>query len=297
MAVISMTSSCVDLNYYTDKSDKVLASVGEKKLLMSELETIFESSVEGFDSLTVAQNYITQWLKDEVKLKESERLFSESQEDIDELVDRYRKSLLKYKYNNYYSSLVDTSINLTDILKYYDANKTQFRLASSLVKARILIFPKDYKKVKDITNKFYSSKSDDFEDLSMMVEMDNLSLIDFDGDWTYFSQVVRHLPFPKTSYDVYLSNNTKDYFIDDNNKYLLWVMEYKKSGDNMPFQYVIQNIKEIIVNERRGDMYKKVLDSVYNNGITNNSIFKINTDSLLLVDYNKMINEQHEIYD
>ena len=297
LVVIGVTSSCFNLNYYKEKSDTVLASVGEKKLLMKDLEIIFKNSPEGFDSLAVAQNYITKWLKEELKLNKSERLFSESQEDIEELVDRYRKSLLKYKYENYYSSLVDTSINHADVVAYYNANKYQFKLVSALVNARILIFPKKYKKTKDITNKFYSSKEDDYEDLLTMVDIDNLNFIDFDNDWTYFSQVVRYLPFPNTSYDRYLSINKKDDFTHDDNKYLLWIREYKKSGDYMPLSHVERNIKEAIINERRGEVFKEIVDSVYNRELKRNSIFKIEIDSLLLLDYNKMITEQYEKYD
>ena len=68
--------------------------MGDSKLFAYDVSTIFTPGLSAEDSLKLLESYVDQWVKKQLKIEEAERMFEESQEDIDRLVQEYRNSLL-----------------------------------------------------------------------------------------------------------------------------------------------------------------------------------------------------------
>lgn len=287
LIVILVSVSCTDIKYYSDKSNPLVAQIGDEKLYYKDIDIAYKNMLRDIDSVSVANRYISQWIKDKLKLQESEKLFKNNQSDIELLVEKYRNSQLLYKYENYYGSMVDTTINEREIIEYYNANKYQFKLVSPIVKVRILVLPTKYKNEKELTKKIFSKSTDDYYDLLSISERDNLLFFNFNEDWEYFSKVVRFFPYDaKISYSNYIVKNREAKITDDNKDYIIYISDYRLSGEDMPLSFVYNDVKKAILNQRRGDRYRNIEDSLYNNEKKKNRVYQRDIDELLLRDIN-----------
>lgn len=279
---------CGTITYYSDETNPIVVKIADRSLYLSDLAAFMESQPYGVDSLAVIEAFVSSWVREEMKLNEAEKMFANNQKDIDILVDKYRKSLLIYKYENYYRAQIDTTVLDADIVEYYNANKYQFKLASPVVKVRILIVPNEYKLDPKLLAKLYSSTQDSRHDVFAIAERDKLSFYDFGEDWVYLSAVTRYFPIKNVTYDKYLANTKNDKVSDDEQTYYLSILKYRKSGDDMPLNFVKGDIRKLILNQRRGEVFKAVEDSVYKYMEKNTNIYKINIDSAIVNNIKKL---------
>ena len=107
--LVAMASCQRFPNPFFDSKNKVLAEVGDSKLFAYDVSTIFTPGLSAEDSLKLLESYVDQWVKKQLKIEEAERMFEESQEDIDRLVQEYRNSLLTHKVDQFYvDKYIDT---------------------------------------------------------------------------------------------------------------------------------------------------------------------------------------------
>ena len=67
-------------------NDEVIASVGKAMLYRSELAASMPSGLDGTDSVSYSQTFISKWIVGQLKLREAEALFSDSEADIEKMV-------------------------------------------------------------------------------------------------------------------------------------------------------------------------------------------------------------------
>ncbi len=274
--------SCTSLSYYSDKSNPVVAEFGEEKLYYKDVVSRITNSKNLQDTILFINSYVEQWLKTEVKKEEALKLYDNFEKEVEQLVARYRNSLLTYRLENHYGAMIDTVIVPSEAIEFYNKNLNQYRLSSPIVKAQLLVVPANYSKKKDVSKMLYSSRSDDYKDLVSQVEKDNLALFDFGSDWVYFSEVIKYAPIRNMSYDSYLSKSNKDEISDEDYTYYLKVLEYRKSGDYMPMSFVIDEINKTIINYRRKAIYEKKVDSIINQQKIQNNIVVNQIDTLFI---------------
>ena len=288
IVVSILLCGCGAISYYSDETNPIVVKIEDKNLYLSDLAAFMETQPYGVDSLEVINQFVSDWILDEMKLIEAEKMFANNQNDIDILVDKYRKSLLIYKYDNYYSAKINTTVLAEDIVKYYNENKYQFKLSTPVVKARVLVLPKGYDFDKKLEAKLHSPKSDSHQDVLSVAQRDNLSFYDFNEDWVNFSDVTRYFPISNVVYDSYVANKRKDKLSDANYDYHLSILEYRKSGDDMPLAFVKDDIKKLILNQRRGEVFNEIEDSVRTYMEENDKVYRMNIDSTIIKNINKI---------
>ena len=82
--------------------DEMIARVGTSYLYRSELASAMPSGIAAQDSINYSQAYISKWIVGQLKQQEAEKLFSQSESDIDRLVEEYRRSLLVHRLDRHY---------------------------------------------------------------------------------------------------------------------------------------------------------------------------------------------------
>lgn len=147
-------------------------------------------------------------------------------------------------------------------------------LVGPMVKARVLRLPVNYKNLKSVTQKFYSSKPDDITDVDVIAAKDELLLYDFSKKWYYFDELVDYIPV------TYLGDMDK--FIRENRKYevrgpefiyLMVIFDYKQTGSLIPLEFMKDPIQKAIVNKRKVLYLNRIEDSLYNDAILQNEAF------------------------
>lgn len=253
-------SSCRLLN----EKDEEVARVGDKVLMLSELKAA-TAEASGPDSLLVVENYIDEWVRREVKLREATRLVGDEMDEIDRMVENYRHSLLIGRMEQtYLKGRLDTLITDSVVRAYYDAHRDEFVMDRTIVQGRIARIPDTYRQSVKLYNLMGSSSSDSQKDFLDLCEKNNFELNTFDN-WVDFSEFLSYLPVRRDkNYDYLLAKRTIQEMADAENKYFIEIDAVLKKGEPAPFERVEENVRRLLYGRQRGEILQTYNDSIYN---------------------------------
>ena len=140
--ILSAAVSCE----WVDKviTGETVASVGKVRLSRAELNKALPSGLLPEDSVRLAHQYINAWASELVFLQVAENQLSKEELDVTAELEEYRKSLLKYRYEQrYVNERLDTIFTEEQIREYYEAHQERFLLRVPVVKANFLCISPD----------------------------------------------------------------------------------------------------------------------------------------------------------
>lgn len=249
-----------------------IASLDEKYLYKKDIENLFPKNIPKKDSLVLQQNNINNWAIKQLLLKKAqENNTQEENDNINQLVESYRESLL---INNYKEKLIkqrlDTLVAEEEISDFYIENIQNFRLNEQLIKFKYLHFGHDLVDKKEIIRLF---KSEDVEDLEAL-EDQQLSFKSFhlnDSTWLPLDNVLLKIPYSKEKLLKKVKFNQKE---DSLGLYLVAVKDILKRNDIAPLSYVFSTVKQMILHKRKLELIRKIEKIIIKDAVQNKS-FKV----------------------
>lgn len=119
--------------------DEVVAQVGKTKLYLSQVKEYIPDYVSPEDSVNLAIQYITSWATDLLYMEVASAQLSKQDQDVSKELEDYRRSLLRYRYEQQYiNDRLDTTVTADQIREYYEANPSKFTLERPILKVRFL---------------------------------------------------------------------------------------------------------------------------------------------------------------
>jgi len=244
--------SCKMTNQFTDAASElfrgeVVAKVGNHKLYRNQLQSYIPAGVSPEDSAGLAKRYINAWAEDLLLLDMAEEQLSEADKDVTKELEEYRRTLLKYRYEQLYiNQRLDTLITEEEIQRYYQANTDRFRLERPLLKARYMIISADARSLKTLKSLM---SSDDEADV---MEADSLGAYAA-HKYADASTLAQEMG---TDYRTLLASiNNKSQFaeVDDGsgNLRIAYIAEMAPEGKPAPVEYVTERIRDIILSNRK----------------------------------------------
>ena len=141
--VLPMFASCKAISDFLDNGE-VVARVGDAKLMMEDLKKVIPQGISSGDSAALAKQYINSWSLDHVYMEVAESQLSEAERDVSQELETYRRSLLKYRYEQLYvNQRLDTLVSEDQIQEFYERHSDRFVLKYPIVKARFMSIPSD----------------------------------------------------------------------------------------------------------------------------------------------------------
>ncbi|MBQ4278754.1 MAG: hypothetical protein IJC16_02205 [Rikenellaceae bacterium] len=245
-------------------SGEVLARVGDKTLYLSDVQSVAGAGVTPRDSVRLLESYVDLWVKTQLKVQRAEQLFSESQQDIEQMVEDYRNSLLTYKVDQYYvDRLLDTVFTADEISRYYAAHRADFVLNRPIVRARVVRVAAGTRLPAKLRELMSSRRDDDYQNFVDLCRKNGLALSEY-NDWTDFGELLLQLPTrAERDYD-YLIREPKVYELDDRGgTCLVYVYDSRRAGDYQPEESVRGVIRRVIFNQRKQEIIRRYEDSLY----------------------------------
>ncbi len=262
-----------------EQSDEiVVASVGEEKLYVSDIERVVPNKITTKDSLIFVKSYVTSWAKQQILLQKAEENISEIEDKkINELVKKYRQSLY---VNGYKERLIkqqlDTVVSENEITEYYEKNKSNFRLTEDIFQLKYIVFGKKFVDKKETIKKFKSSKQEDLDDL----ELNLLNYKDYrlnDDKWISYQKVLTKIPPFRQEKKQNLLRKTKFIQKEDSlSVYLVAINDVLKRNDVAPMSYVVPKIKELIMHKRKFELIRDIEKTLIDDAIKNNTFKEYN---------------------
>ena len=234
---------------------KVVAQAGSHKLYSTELENFIPSGLSAEDSTRLAMQYINSWAADQLYLDIAEKELSKGELDVDRELEEYRRSLLKYRYEQaYVNQRLDTAVTRSQIEDYFEAHKDQFILRVPILKLRMMSFTKDSPSYSEFRKKISSKKPSDLSEADSLAYSASLRYTDFGGSWVDAVTVAREFGI---DYGQMLAKMNQSYIIfesgDVSDIKAAYVREMRRTGV-APFDFCSDRIREYILSGRKHDL-------------------------------------------
>ena len=267
---LMMVTSCRELPDYL-VGDDTIARVGRNELTVADMADVIPANLKGEDSVVFVKQYVDKWIVRQLKVEEAERLFSGSEKDIEKLVEDYRQSLLTGKVDQYYvDQQKGGEFTDEDIAEYYNTHKSDFVLDRTLVKGRIVCFPASYrqsKKLMEQMRKAATSQSDD-KTFSEVGEKYGVQVVDNRAEWVNFADFLANLPTTRSQeYDHLLDKLGIQEMKANDVRYYFDFTSVCRKGNVAPLELVSENIRRILVTQRRSEIIKAHEESIVNQGV------------------------------
>lgn len=257
--------SCQQLPRVVD-GGRVVASVGDKSLTMTEIISATPLDLTGDDSVAFVTLYAEKWIQRQVKIYEAERIFTSSVQEIESMVDAYRQALLTRKLDQYYiDSSKEVPFTDEDVKRYYNANSKNYKLDNAIVKGSILRIPLSNNNTSKLTSLMKSSSKDSRQDLiSIGEKFEDLTLEEFGATWVNYSDFIAMLPIVRgSSSDQYMTRSGVQSLKDDTHTYLFEITAYRNEGDTAPLERAEEAIRRLLANEYYAELIRKHEERLY----------------------------------
>ena len=252
LTALAMLTSCEFISGIIH-DDEVVARLGNRKLYKTELDAFIPNGVSAEDSTRLALQYINTWATEQLFSDIAQQQLSKEELDVNAELEDYRRSLLKYRYEQrYVNERLDTVVLSQEIDDYYHSHEDLFVLDVPIVKARFLDIMQDSPNLELIKDKMSSSKIEDLEMADSLAYSSALRYEDSSEKWVDMVTFARNFG---TDYGTLLSKAGKDGFIEIPDERgdvkIAYICEMQRVGELAELDYCEDRIKDIIISTRK----------------------------------------------
>lgn len=271
-----LISSCA---FFSKKESTTnVARVNTHYLSQEEISQHISNNLSETDSTVAARYYIQNWARDKLFLDRAKlNLPQEQQSYFRELSKRYEEQLFKKAYKD---ALIEKQLKIqvdsSEIVFYYQDNKSNFKLNEDLVHLRYLQFDKKMKSSLDIKSKFIRFNAEDMLSLQeKSLEFKSLSLND--SIWVRVSDVLKEFEDNKgiqlNKFEISKTDSFLE-FEDESDIFYFYTKNFLKRNDEAPLSYVRPTIEQILLNKKKINI-SKIIDKEITKDATKNDEFEV----------------------
>lgn len=246
--------------------EEPVAQVGDRFLYKSDLLKIFPGNATREDSILIATDYINKWVKQELMIQKANENLSPGQKDVTRELEEYRNSLIIFRYKNeLMQQRMDTVVTPAQIEQYYEQNKTTFNLDRSIVKGVYVRIPQELANV-DALKTMVQDMTDEGQSILRDYCTRYAKNFEIATNWIDFKVLNRNLPVQIDAPEAFLRNNSLKEMTDEDYYYLVSILDYKLTNDLAPLEFVENDIKNLILNQRKIKFLREVETNIFKEG-------------------------------
>ncbi len=251
---------------YFQKNSKeiVVAECYGKYLYESDLRGIAPKGASVIDSIQRANTFIDSWIRRQVLIHQAENNLDKEALNLDKQLQEYRNSLVIYAYENQLiNQKLDTLVSEDEIVDYYEQHKEDFQLRNTMVRAAYVIIDENNEHKAEL-KKLLSNP-----DTLMLQNIDNQatnyggkSFVNVD-QWMRLDELTNIIPIEIFNAESFLKKNKFVCFDMNENTYMVRFVEHLLEESTSPLEMARNNIKNILLAQRKQTMIKKMQESLY----------------------------------
>ena len=251
---------------YFQKNSKevVVAECYGKYLYESDLKGIVPEGTTIMDSIQRVSTFIDSWVRRQVLIHQAENNLNMEELDLKKQMDEYRNSLVIYAYESQLiNQKLDTVVSEDEIAEYYEQNKEDFQLRNTMVRVAYVILDEGNKQEED----FKKLMSD--PDTLLLQNIDILAMyyaaksyLDVD-QWMRLDELTNIIPIEILNAESFLKKNKFVCFDMNEYTYMVRFMEYLLEESTSPLELVRDNIKSVILAQRKQALIETMHTSLY----------------------------------
>lgn len=262
--------ACGNFRSTDEESDRVpVARVEGSYLYKDELEGIVSPGTPEADSIARTEAYIDSWIRKELLIQEATRKMDINEAEVERKILDYRYSIIAYEYQNQMvRKNLDTTVTRQEIEDYYKQNIDNFILKQNIVQATFIKVPKTAPRADKIKEMIFKARDKDDRELKSYCLSFSSAYQLADSTWMVFDDLVRNSPLAEIPNKIqFLKANPYYETSDDSYLYFLKVDNYRITDNVSPLEFVMNEIKNIILNKRKVELARQLEDEVYQNAL------------------------------
>lgn len=255
------------------ENDDILAQVGSKSLLQTDIPKDYLTKLTDSDSSGLLKLYIDRWVEKQLMLQEAEKNLSNAEKDKSKLIEDYKTSLLIFEYQQkLIKEKLDTGVTDADIEAFYNQNEFNFQLKKNIVKIRYVKInsrSSDLKKIKTLMQN-PNALNDSLLRLAAEKQAENFYV---DDNWLYLDDIVKEIPLDENYNQQRFLSNNKFISIEENGiLYLLYIIDFRIKNTISPLEFEKDKIKDILLYQRKLDFLKNTQNKLVEKALKNGDV-------------------------
>jgi hypothetical protein len=243
----------------------VVARAFDEKLLWSDLRQVIPIQVTGQDSAALAGQYIGNWLRQQAVLHQAEQNLSAGAKDFEIQLRDYRRSLVIYTYEQaLIQQKLDTVVHVEEMEDHLARNGANFELREPILRVRYAKAREEDKRIaRRLEEHFLNGSTERMHELEMWMAQRGLSFVDHGQRWmneqTLLAEMSVGAPLPPNLLD----RTGRVVHREDGQLYFIEVLEYRSAGEVAPLERVADEIRSIIINQRKLQLLERMREDLY----------------------------------
>lgn len=273
VSVIVVSYSCTSKTTIEKEEGKILAKVNDSKLYFEDIKNNIPSELKGSDSANFVKNLIKSWVSNEQFYQQSLRYLTTEEVNVDKEIEEYKKDLLTHKFQTkLIEEKLDTTITESEILSYYETNSNSFILKNNIVKVFYIKMPKIIPAFDKFKKLCYSSIPKEIEQLNSMCVQYAVNFFTDNNTWLLVDDIKKEIPQLVDVPEFNLQKGKIFEFEDQDYFYFLKIMDVKTKNNLSPINFERDNIKSMIINQRKQELINSIKNNFLEEGKTSKEI-------------------------
>lgn len=253
-------------------AEEPILEVAGKFLYKDELQKIIPPNVSDSDSISITQSYIRKWVVDVLMYENAKRNIS-NKDEIDALVENYRKSLIIHEYQQkLIQQKLPSQPDETEVKAFYEQYSDQFHSGENIIKGLLLVVPAKAPQLGMVRSWVQSGNTSSLEKIEKY-SLRNAVSYDYSADkWIPFSDVLKRLPLQISDPAGFLRTHKFIEVTDSAQHYFLRIEAYRTSGQQQPYELAKDRISTILQNKQKADFISTFENDLYNDAVKDETV-------------------------
>lgn len=253
-----------------DASDRCLARVYNRSLYLSDMDGMLPIGISAEDSSLIIDKFVTNWVREAAILHEAERNVPKDL-DINQLVENYRASLIKYNYENILvDKFLDSIVTKTELETFYNINKGQYQLETPIIQCRFIKAFLNSPQIEQV-EKWWNNDNPNQAALKNWCER-NATIHHLDDSiWYKVVDIGAYMPQGALTVD---NVNNKKKFVQKDQEflYLFELLDIVPKNEIAPLSYIEGQAKKVILHKRKTQLLNEMKDKLYDEALRKNGV-------------------------
>jgi len=260
---IALSFFSCDTEEVRDNRVKV-ARVGNEYFFEEDLLREIPEGLSAEDSLAFVDQYINNWLEEQIVLQKAEEVLPEEKKDVDDRLEKYRKSLLIYAYEQkFIKERLDTTVLESDIEEYYNSHLDDFMLKDYIVKALYLKLSKGTPNIEKAEQHYQLKMDEDVNEIRYYADQYAVQFYYDPEQWVFFDDVLKVIPLQGVNVESFIRKKKKLMFEDSSFVYFINVLDFTMKDAVSPLSFEKEKIKTILLNLKTIDLRNQLREDLY----------------------------------
>lgn len=269
--VLIAAGSCDLMDFRSDNT--LIAKAYNNRLYLEDIQALIPLGADPADSAAFVKRYVDNWLTAQVFIHHALQNMSVEELGIEQRVKDYRNALIIHQYESLLvSKAMDTVVTNDQLHSYYEGNKAYFILRDNIVRATYIKMPLRSPENNRIRSMYRSEEPEVLAELEEICLQHEATYYINHDSWMLFSDILRDMPLTVNDHAAFLRNNRFSEITDDYFRYFLYIHDHKLSGDVSPLDFERENIRVLVLNQRKKQFIEEKRRDFFNQAIESNRI-------------------------